>query len=95
MGNARAKDSQTYEGTQKKMQLYGALVAYTGAYQLSGDSDAQTNYEIVKKLLEEQTEEEKKAEKNPEEKEKEKEKNDEIGGNGEEKKDTPKDEQKD
>lgn len=59
LGNARAKDSQTSEGTQKKMQLYGALVAYTGAYQISGDADAQANYEIVKKLLEEQIQEEK------------------------------------
>lgn len=41
------------------MQLYGALVAYTGAYQLSGDDDAQSNYEIVKKMLEEQIQEEK------------------------------------
>lgn len=59
LGNARAKDSQTYEGIQKKMQLYGALVAYSGAYRLSGDADAQANYDIVKKLFEEHVEEEK------------------------------------
>lgn len=52
------------------MQLYGALVAYTGAYRLSGDIDAQANYEIVEKLLKEHIEEEKtkgasEEEKNP------------------------------
>lgn len=64
LGNARAKDALTLEGENRKMQFFGALSAYTGAYRINGDQDAAFNYEVVKKYLEEEKakEEEKKQE---------------------------------
>jgi len=39
--------------------LYGALVAYTGSYRIDGNEDSRTNFDIVKKLLDEQVKQEK------------------------------------
>jgi hypothetical protein len=93
-GIARVHTAMQNDSESRRIQLESALEAFSGSYRLSGDNDAAHNYEVVKRLFEEEKKKEEGKRKEEEQEEQKKDKEAQQDKEQEEKPQQDKEEQK-